>query len=91
MNKKKSSSVIQNVEEECKIIKHSRNSAKSPSSTANPGNTSFEKAKLKISERNESYVDNEMLADGKLFRINNWIGSLFIFMFSVCCVYPYLW
>ncbi|RMX48555.1 hypothetical protein pdam_00019404 [Pocillopora damicornis] len=64
VNKKNSSSVIQNVEEECKIIKHSRNSAKSPSSTANPGNTSFEKAKLKISERNESYVDNEMLADG---------------------------
>nr|XP_058956968.1 DNA excision repair protein ERCC-6-like 2 isoform X2 [Pocillopora verrucosa] len=64
VNKKNSSSVIQNVEEECKIIKHSRNSAKSPSSTSNPGNTSFEKAKLKISERNESYVDNEMLADG---------------------------
>lgn len=63
VNKKNSSSVIQDVEEECKMIKHSRNCAKSQSSVGKSGNTNFKRAEVKSSKRNKSYVDDEMLAD----------------------------
>ncbi|XP_022803262.1 DNA excision repair protein ERCC-6-like 2 isoform X2 [Stylophora pistillata] len=64
VNKKNSSSVIQDVEEDCKMIKHSRNCAKSQSSVGKSGNTNFKRAEVKSSKRNKSYVDDEMLADG---------------------------
>ncbi|KAL9951050.1 hypothetical protein ACROYT_G043643 [Oculina patagonica] len=63
-NKKKSSSIIEEAEEVCKMSRCEGNPPESPNTSTRPQNTTFDDSKNKKSDGENELDENEMIADG---------------------------